>query len=71
MTDFPRLMDGLGREYILRRKPGEYDEAYRKRAGLHARIGMQYQNIDEALQQIVFIEADRRILTSKVADLRR
>lgn len=71
MTDFPRLTDGRGREYVLRRRPGEDDDVYRRRAADHARLGIRYESVDQSLEQVVFIEADRRILMSNVEALRR
>lgn len=63
--------DGTGRQYRVRRHDGESDAEYDKRAQSYAKVRMRFEDPADAFEQVVFIEQDRRLLLSKIADLQR
>lgn len=71
MSDTPRFQDGYGREYVLRRRPKEGIETYRRRCDDQARLRIRHPDLSVAFQQVVFVEADRARLAAAVADLRQ
>lgn len=69
--DGPLFEDGTGRQYRVRRRSNESGAEFGKRVNMYAKTRMRFEDPDSVLEQVVFIEQDRQILLSKVADLQR
>lgn len=67
----PLFEDGTGRQYRVRRCDNESDAEFGKRVDMYAKVRIRFEDPDTVFEQVVFIEQDRQMLLSKVADLQR